>query len=300
MAEGIAITAPDRPSRLRHLGALAVAISLIAVSAPARPEPAHVAYVIDGDTFRLDTGERIRIANIDSSETQPGQAKCRAEIVQGQAAARDARTLLDGRMVGIERVGRSYNRTVARVTLNGRDLGETLIAMGAARPRFDAAGFGAVFGFAAMRREGLSAGISRRRTAKRRPRGFARFRGSCAARRLDHVTGERARKRLAGRFQFDAVGKNCAPAAAELAHTRARTDGRPFEADRCFGECFGATMPDDNGNRGRIEIIHTGKGRKTERRVIRVVHRREIPADVQKFGVVERIAKAAPRIGRVD
>jgi endonuclease YncB( thermonuclease family) len=57
-----------------------------------------------------------------------------ARSERGEAASRRARTLLDGRVVTFERVGRSYNRTVARVRLNGRDLGETLVAMGAARP----------------------------------------------------------------------------------------------------------------------------------------------------------------------
>jgi putative thioredoxin len=45
-----------------------------------------------------------------------------------------ARALLDGKAVTFERVGRSYNRTVARVSVDSRDLGETLIATGAARP----------------------------------------------------------------------------------------------------------------------------------------------------------------------
>lgn len=41
--------------------------------------------------------------------------------------------LLDGRNVTIMRVGRSYNRTVARVTLAGRDVGSELVATGVAR-----------------------------------------------------------------------------------------------------------------------------------------------------------------------
>lgn len=93
-----------------------------------------MAYVTDGDTFRLTTGERIRIAGIDAAETQPGQAHCRLEIERGQAATRQARALLDGRQVQIIRTGRSYNRTVARVTLDGRDLAAELIRRGIARP----------------------------------------------------------------------------------------------------------------------------------------------------------------------
>lgn len=110
---------------------LLLAVQAIAASAA---EQATIAYVIDGDTFRLTTGERIRIANIDAPESQRGQAKCAAEIAFGLAATNRARTMLQGRAVAIERVGRSYNRTVARVTLNGRDLATQLIEIGVARP----------------------------------------------------------------------------------------------------------------------------------------------------------------------
>jgi endonuclease YncB( thermonuclease family) len=89
--------------------------------------------VIDGDTFRLESGERIRIAGIDTPETQKGQAKCSAEIVLGRSATARARMLLDGQIVTIVRVGRSYNRTVARVTLAGPDVGSELVARGVAR-----------------------------------------------------------------------------------------------------------------------------------------------------------------------
>jgi endonuclease YncB( thermonuclease family) len=108
-------------------------LSGAAADAPARLQKGEVRYVTDGDTFRLTSGERIRIADIDAPETQVRQAKCRLEIRRGEAASRRARTLLEGKAVTFERVGRSYNRTVARVRLDGRDLGETLVAMGAAK-----------------------------------------------------------------------------------------------------------------------------------------------------------------------
>lgn len=70
-------------------------------------------------------GERLGvcIARIDAAETQAGQARCRTEISLARSATARARTLFDGRTVTIMRVGRSYNRTVARVTLAGRDVG---------------------------------------------------------------------------------------------------------------------------------------------------------------------------------
>ncbi|MFA6125359.1 MAG: thermonuclease family protein [Sphingomonas sp.] len=114
----------------------AIAALLLIAAAPG--EEARVRYVTDGDTFRLTSGERIRIAGIDAPETHADQARCRSEIALGEAAAARARALLDGRDVTIVRVGRSYNRTVAKVMLNGRDLATILVADGVARwwPRF--------------------------------------------------------------------------------------------------------------------------------------------------------------------
>lgn len=43
-------------------------------------------------------------------------------------------TMLRGRVVAINRVGRSYNRTVGRVTLNGRNIAVQLIENGLTRP----------------------------------------------------------------------------------------------------------------------------------------------------------------------
>ena len=51
----------------------------------------RIAYVTDGDTFRLESGERIRIAGIDAPELHRNQAKCAREVERGQdAPAADA------------------------------------------------------------------------------------------------------------------------------------------------------------------------------------------------------------------
>jgi len=118
----------------RRVGTCACALAaalLLGAAAPA--QTGRVAYVIDGDTFRLASGERIRVAGIDAPETQRRQAKCAREIAAGRAATALARGLLMGRTVRVARLGRSYNRTVARVTLDGRDVGTRLVQAGAAR-----------------------------------------------------------------------------------------------------------------------------------------------------------------------
>ena len=114
-----------------RIEALALVAALLS-PASAQKQSGTIAWVIDGDTFRLASGERIRIAGIDAPETQPGEAKCRAEIAHGKAATRTAIPLLKGRAVTFVRVGRSYNRTVAIVTLDGQDLAGLLVARGVA------------------------------------------------------------------------------------------------------------------------------------------------------------------------
>lgn len=133
-------------SMLRAL-ALSAFIAATLMPAPAGGAGGHdagrVAWVTDGDTFRLESGERIRIAGIDAPETHRDQAKCAGEIVLGLRAKDRATALLAGREVTFRRVGRSYNRTVAIVVLDDQDLGTELVQIGVAawwprgRPRPD-------------------------------------------------------------------------------------------------------------------------------------------------------------------
>ena len=93
--------------------------------------------VIDGDTIEdLATGERIRLANIDTPEIRDG-ARCTAERRHGERARTEVRLLLArAREIGVRRTGREddYGRTIAYVLIDGQDLGRTLIAEGLARP----------------------------------------------------------------------------------------------------------------------------------------------------------------------
>lgn len=134
------------PQRLAQAVAGLCAVGIIAIlqlfaAEPSRAELTSQArgdfFAVDGDTLeRRDTGERIRLANIDTPETED-RAQCRAERQRGQMAKQRVREMLaEAASVDIEPVGRTdvYGRTVAYVAVDGRDLGATLIAEHLARP----------------------------------------------------------------------------------------------------------------------------------------------------------------------
>lgn len=104
-----------------------------AASAADNEGSGRIAWVTDGDTFRLESGERIRIAAIDAPETHRDQAKCAGEVGLGLRAKDRATTLLAGRVVTFRRVGRSYRRTVATVDLDSNDVAAELVRLGIAQ-----------------------------------------------------------------------------------------------------------------------------------------------------------------------
>ena len=113
---------------------MAIALSLLATAAAA-----CIASVHDGDSIRLCDGERIRIANIDAPE-MPGSPKCQRGRngwcdYRLSVQSRDAlQALLVSGPVKIDRQGTdAYGRTLARVSVNGRDVGLYLISLGLAR-----------------------------------------------------------------------------------------------------------------------------------------------------------------------
>lgn len=96
--------------------------------------------VHDGDSIRCG-GERIRIANIDAPEL-PGSAKCEGrrspyancDFAKGYRARDALRAFLATGPIQVQRLGPDrYGRTLARVTVNGRDAGEYLVRLGLAR-----------------------------------------------------------------------------------------------------------------------------------------------------------------------
>ena len=92
--------------------------------------------VIDGDTLEdMSADITYRIENIDTPETG-SRARCQAERDLGNRATQQARALVSSGDVELRPTGRidRYGRTIAFVLIDGRDLGETMIGEGLARP----------------------------------------------------------------------------------------------------------------------------------------------------------------------
>jgi micrococcal nuclease len=94
--------------------------------------------VTDGDSVRID-GRPHRLANIDAPELQ--HAQCDAERRLAMVAKRRLAELLASGtveiVVGDPVTGRTfdkYNRILATITVDGHDVGQTLIEEGLARP----------------------------------------------------------------------------------------------------------------------------------------------------------------------
>ena len=84
-----------------------------------------IASCYDGDTCRSNTGEKIRLACIDTPELR-GK---RANPVPAKAARDYLRWLVVGREVGIRRITKDrYGRTVAELFVNGSNVQQQLVA----------------------------------------------------------------------------------------------------------------------------------------------------------------------------
>jgi micrococcal nuclease len=109
---------------------------------------ACIATVHDGDTVRLCSGERIRIANIDAPELR-GSERCNPRRVRelaysqnpawcdyrrGEQARNELAAFLATGRPRVERIGVDrYGRTLAQISVNGVDAGRYLISRGLAR-----------------------------------------------------------------------------------------------------------------------------------------------------------------------
>ena len=122
-----------RPAHHSRTGLLA-AVSLLLAAAPAASETfdGRRALIIDGDTIALGS-ERIRILNIDAPESF--RSHCERELAAGLRAKERLAALVRSGTIEIERRGEDpYRRTLARVYVSGRDVGEVLVQEGLALP----------------------------------------------------------------------------------------------------------------------------------------------------------------------
>ncbi|MBS0384970.1 MAG: hypothetical protein JSS00_06440 [Proteobacteria bacterium] len=136
-------------ARLSAALALLGAIAVLCADLPARAAPEAAARastggrsivamrVIDGDTlFDTAAGVRYRLENTVAAD--PGdRSTCASERDEGARATAAAEQLVGrARILTVTPTGRydSAGQALAFVTLDGRDLGELLMAQGAARP----------------------------------------------------------------------------------------------------------------------------------------------------------------------
>lgn len=93
-------------------------------------------WVWDGDSFTIRNGaggrEKIRIENIDAPKID---APCAAERAAALQAKDELTRQMSGRRIEVVRgkLGR-YGRLLARISVNQRDIGETLVKHGLVRP----------------------------------------------------------------------------------------------------------------------------------------------------------------------
>lgn len=77
--------------------------------------------IVDGDTLRCADGTRVRLWGVNSPERHEPA---------GPAATRAVARIIGGRTIRCERKGKSYERIVARCTVNGRDIAAEMVRQG--------------------------------------------------------------------------------------------------------------------------------------------------------------------------
>ena len=93
----------------------------------------RVTRVVDGDTIWLN-GEKIRLQGYDTPETTTGFCGGASEKALGKKAASRLMELLNTNSATIERTGKDrYGRTLAIIRIDGRNIGDILVAEGLAR-----------------------------------------------------------------------------------------------------------------------------------------------------------------------
>jgi endonuclease YncB( thermonuclease family) len=113
-------------------GAVVALICVVGPAFPAGAVVADVAYVVDGDTIRLGSGEYVRFIGIDTPEVgECGYAKAKKQL---DTWVGDKARLVDPASVDNRDV---YGRLLRYVHASGRDTGLALIRRGLAKARYD-------------------------------------------------------------------------------------------------------------------------------------------------------------------
>jgi micrococcal nuclease len=111
---------------------LAVALILAASPAGAETFDGRTAVIVDGDTIMVGR-ERVRILNIKTPESYG--SRCEHELMASLKAKERLTQLIWAGAVTIVRDGRDrYGRTLAALSVGGRDIGAVLITEGLALP----------------------------------------------------------------------------------------------------------------------------------------------------------------------
>ena len=100
---------------------------LLLIAPPAVAETATIKRCYDGDTCTTTSGEKIRLACIDTPELRGRKA----DPVPATAARDYLRELVVGKSVGVRRVATDrYGRTVAELFVDGSNVQQQLLASG--------------------------------------------------------------------------------------------------------------------------------------------------------------------------
>lgn len=105
-------------------------MSWISIALAAQASFAGLATVVDGDTLHVGT-ERVRLFGIDAPELSQSCDAGTSKTACGQLAARWLRARVQGRTVRCSAVDTDrYGRIVARCSIDGADLGQTIVDAG--------------------------------------------------------------------------------------------------------------------------------------------------------------------------
>lgn len=113
---------------MTRVGALLLLLAGCAAQSPCGPSQGKVVNIVDGDTVDLESGVRIRLLLVDTPETTNGKNDC-----FGQEAKAFTTAALDQKAVFLAydtQCKDRYGRTLAYITVDGKELNTQLVEKG--------------------------------------------------------------------------------------------------------------------------------------------------------------------------